>query len=97
MAKILGNDVASFQGDINYDIYKNNTNFVICKATEGVGFIDPKFKRNQSEARRVGLPLGFYHFARPDLGNSPEAEADFFLNIVGTPKEGEIFILYYEP
>lgn len=93
---ILGNDVASYQGDINYDVYKNNSNFIIPKATEGVGFTDPKFKRNQSEARRVGLLRGYYHFARPDLGNSPEAEADFFLAVVGALQEGENLYLDYE-
>lgn len=97
MAKIVGNDIASYQGDVNYDVYKNNTNFVIPKTTEGVGFTDPKFKRNQSEARRVGLLLGYYHFARPDIGNSPEAEADFFLSVIGQLREGEVLALDYEP
>lgn len=96
MANIVGNDISSHQGDINYDTYKNNTNFVICKATEGVGFVDPKFKRNQSEARRVGLPLGYYAFARPDLGNTPENEAQFFLTTLGEIKEGEVLVLDYE-
>lgn len=66
------------------------------KVTEGVGFTDPKFKRNQSEARRVELPLGYYHFARPDLNNTPEGEARFFLDTVGELKEGEIIALDYE-
>lgn len=92
----LGNDVASYQGDINYDVFKNNTQFVIAKATEGRGFTDPKFKRNQSEARRVGLLFGYYHFARPDLGNSPEAEAQYFLDVIGEIKEGELLALDYE-
>ena len=94
---IVGNDVASYQGDINYDVYKNNTNFVIMKSTEGNGFVDPKFKRNQSESRRVNLPLGYYHFARPDLGNTPEAEANFFLQTLGELKPGEVLCLDYEP
>jgi GH25 family lysozyme M1 (1,4-beta-N-acetylmuramidase) len=98
MAKIsLGNDISRWQGDVNYDVFKDNTNFVIIKATEGNGFTDPKFTRNQSEARRVGLPLGYYHFARPDLGNSPEVEADYFLKVVGIPVKGEVYVLDYEP
>ena len=93
---ILGNDVASYQGNINFDLYRNNANFIIPKATEGVGFIDPKFARNQSEARRVGILRGYYHFARPDLGNSPEAEADYFLSVLGQLQEGEVLCLDYE-
>lgn len=94
--RIVGNDIASFQGDINYDIYKNNTNFVIMKATEGVGFKDPKLTRNQSEARRLGIPLGYYHFAKPDLGNAPEKEAQWFLDQIGELREGEVLVLDYE-
>ena len=30
--------------------------------------------------KNAGKLLGVYHFARPDLGNSPEAEAEFFVN-----------------
>lgn len=97
MAKILGHDVAQYQGDINFDLYKNHTNFVIPKATEGVGYTDPKFKRNQNEARRVGIPLGYYHFARPDLNNTPEKEASWFLSVVGELREGEVLCLDYEP
>lgn len=93
---IVGQDVASYQGDVNFDVYKNNTNFLFIKASEGVGFTDPKFSRNQSEARRVGIPLGFYHFARPDLGNSPEAECDWFLKVCNGPHAGEVMALDYE-
>jgi GH25 family lysozyme M1 (1,4-beta-N-acetylmuramidase) len=97
MAKIVGNDVSRWQGTINWDIYKVNTNFCILKATEGTGFVDPEFVRNQSEGHRTGVPLGFYHFARPDLGNSPQAEVDFFLSKLGPLTEGEVLVLDYEP
>ncbi len=93
---IVGNDISKFQGDVDFNVYKNNTNFLIIKATEGNGYTDSKFARNQSECRRVGLPLGFYHFARPDLNNTPEAEADWFLKVVGDLKEGELLALDYE-
>lgn len=95
---ILGNDVSKWQGTINFDIYKNNTNFVLFKATEGYSYLDPQFKRNQSEARRVKLLCGYYHFARPDLaGNTPEKEAAWFLAQVGQLQEGEMLVLDYEP
>lgn len=96
MAITLGNDISRWQGDVNFDTFKNNTQFVIIKATEGNGFTDPKFKRNQTESRRVGLLLGYYHFARPDLGNTPEAEADYFLAIIGDLRENELLALDYE-
>lgn len=96
MTITLGNDISKYQGDINYDIFKNNTQFVLIKVTEGNGYTDPKFTRNQSEARRVGLLLGYYHFARPDLGNTPEAEANYFLSKIGDLKENEFLALDYE-
>lgn len=92
----LGNDISNWQGDPNYDVLKNNTQFLFVKATEGNGYTDPKFKRNQSEGRRVGLLMGYYHFARPDLGNSPEVEADWFLKTIGDLKDFELLALDYE-
>lgn len=93
----LGNDISRWQGDVNFDTLKNNCQFLIIKASEGVGFVDPKFSRNKSEARRVGLPLGYYHFAHPDLGNFPETEAEYFLKTIGELQLGELLVLDYEP
>ena len=94
---IVGNDISSYQGNIDYSVYSKNSNFIIIKVSEGNGYIDPKFIRNQTEARIAGLPLGYYHFARPDLGNTPEAEADFFLKTIGKLLDGEMLCLDYEP
>lgn len=94
---IVGNDIAVYQKDVDYSIYKNNTHFVIIKATEGNGFTDQKFSRNMIESRNNGIMCGFYHFARPDLGNIPEAEAGWFLKVVGPLREGEVLCLDYEP
>lgn len=94
---IVGNDISKWQGDIDFNVYKNNSNFLIIKVSDGNGYVDPKFTRNQSECRRVGLPLGYYHFARPDLGNSPEVEAEFFLKTIGELRENEFLCLDYEP
>lgn len=93
---LKGVDVSQWQGDINFDTLKDNVDFFICKVSEGVGFTDPKFARNQSECRRVGLPLGYYHFARPNLGNSAKSEADYFLKTIGELRDGEILFLDFE-
>lgn len=94
---IVGNDVSAIgQGQIDFDTYKNNSNFVLVKASEGSAFADPQLSRNQSEARRVGMALGYYHFARPSYGNSPQAEADKFLAVIGQLKDGEVLALDYE-
>jgi len=96
MARLSGNDISKWQGKPDYEVFKKNTHFVIAKASEGTGLKDPEFVRNQSEARRVGIPFGSYHFAKPSLGNSPEAEADWYLTAVGEIRKGELLALDYE-
>jgi GH25 family lysozyme M1 (1,4-beta-N-acetylmuramidase) len=94
----VGNDISGAQGQIDFGVYKNNTNFVIAKASEGVGFIDSWYGYNRSQSRTLGVPFGSYHFARPDLGNSAEAEAKYFCSLIdGDPiREGEILCLDFE-
>ncbi|MGH2611571.1 MAG: glycoside hydrolase family 25 protein [Rhabdochlamydiaceae bacterium] len=96
---IVGNDISGIgQGVIDWAIYKNNTNFVLIKASEGNGVIDNEFGNNRQQARDANLPRGFYHFARPDLNNSPQQEAEYFWNLIdGQPiQEGEVLALDYE-
>lgn len=56
-----------------------NADFIIFKATEGVGFTDPDCNASYAEAKNAGKLLGVYHFARPD-GNDPISEARWFYN-----------------
>jgi lysozyme len=56
--------------------------FVIMKATEGVGFKDKRMDAHASHAIFKNKLIGFYHFARPDTGNTAQAEADYFLSVV---------------
>lgn len=96
MARISGNDISKYQLTIDWNTYKNNSNFALIKATEGVGLTDPQFSRNQSEARRVGIPVGYYHFAHPELNADPTKEADDFLAQLGQLQDGEVLALDYE-
>jgi len=92
---LQGIDISAHQGEPDYDKLKDNTDFIIIKATEGVGFTDPQLARGREEARKAGIPLGYYHFARPDLDNTAEEEANFFLEIAD-PNSGEILFLDFE-
>ena len=70
--------------------------FIICKATEGCGYVDPTCDAKYQMNKAAGKLLGVYHYARPDLGNSAEAEAEFFVNnIKGYIKEA-ILVLDWE-
>lgn len=98
MQTIVGVDISNNNGQINWPVFKNNINFVIMKAGEGASYIDPWFAGYLQQARVLGLLRGIYHFARPDLGNTPEQEAAFFVNLVKGQglQEGESIYLDYE-
>lgn len=72
-----GIDVSSHQAKLDVSTYP--CDFVICKATEGTGYVNPFCDIHYQQAKSSGKLLGVYHYARPDTGNSPEAEADYFL------------------
>ncbi len=61
--------------------------FVIIKATEGVGYVDGFCDKHYQRAKAQGKLRGVYHFARPDLNKGTSgavAEAEFFVkNIKG--------------
>ncbi len=92
---IVGNDVSEFQGQIDWNVYKNNSNFIIIRATFGNGYFDKWFTHNRDEARRVGLPRGYYHYAYPQY-NTPEIEADWFCKALWDIQEEESLYLDYE-
>lgn len=71
-------DAASYQGNMP----QKNMDFdaLIVKATEGCSYINPYCDSEAQEALSLGKKLGVYHFARNTVGNSAEAEADFFIN-----------------
>ena len=52
--------------------------FCICKATEGIDFVDWCCDGFIQNCIANGIPFGFYHFAGND---DPETEATFFMNV----------------
>ena len=96
---IKGIDISNHQDRIDWSRVKaDGIGFAYIKATEGVGFVDPKLNAFASGAEEAGIPHGFYHFARPDthsgtstqtvIGDA-EAEADAFLS-VAFPTRGDL-------
>lgn len=61
--------------DIASVMSKNELQFAIVKATEGLGLVDSWCDRFVSELKRKNYLWGFYHFAR---NNDPIKEADYF-------------------
>jgi len=66
-------DVSRWQGDINFDVMRTKTEYIIFKASQG-NFADKKLSRNIAESKRVGLPYGLYHFYDDKFSPSVQAE-----------------------
>lgn len=79
---MYGIDVSSYQQDL--DVSTLNVDFVIFKATEGLGYVDSTFNKFSTDCEKSGKLFGFYHFARE---NDPKEEARFFYetckNLIG--------------
>jgi lysozyme len=86
----VGVDVSDYQGTIDWSkVAGAGYSFAFIKATEGEGWKgDAKarqqnFRTNMQGASSAGMLVGAYHFARPDLGNSAEDEARWFVDVAG--------------
>lgn len=77
---LYGLDVSKWQSVGTGDSAKD---FLIIKATEGTGYVDPNCDKHYQRAKGKGKLLGFYHFARPDLNigtDGAKREAQYFYN-----------------
>ena len=96
-----GFDNASYQGCYDARTAKaSGASFSITKITEGTGYVNPAADCQLAANRAAGLRLGAYAYARPDYGNSPETEADYFnaqANARGLVHAGVIPFLDWEP
>lgn len=70
---LWGIDVSSHQKGIAVDSLP--VDFVISKATEGTGYVNPDCDRVVQSCISNGIPFGYYHYARD---NGAHAEADYF-------------------
>lgn len=93
--KLKGIDISHHKDGIDLDSI--NTDFIIMKATEGVGYEDSKFKDFFSKTQSLGKHNGVYHVGRPDLGNTAKDEADYFLSIIADCVGKSMLILDLEP
>lgn len=83
--ELKGIDVSNYQGNISWRaIAENGTaKFVYIKATEGMTYQDPYFKKNWEGAAKQGIPAGAYHFFT--LTSTGQQQAENFISMV--PKQ----------
>ena len=82
---VEGVDLSRWQGSVDFTAVRSSgRQFVIAKATEGIGYLDPSYATYRAGATAAGLAFSAYHFARPDLnpGNA-QGEADWFVDTMG--------------
>ena len=84
-AVLEGVDVSRWQGTVDFGAVRNSgRRFVVAKATEGIGYLDPNYLSYKAGASGAGLRVSAYHFARPDLNpTNPQGEADWFVSSMG--------------
>lgn len=73
-----GIDISNYQGSAGFKIsnHLHQIDFCICKATQGVDFVDAYCDVFVQTLIAAGKPWGFYHFG--DARNDPIQEADYF-------------------
>lgn len=72
---LRGIDISNWQSGLSIDLIKDKIDFVICKATEGVSFVDNYCDKSISRCISLNIPRGFYHVMTSATG---PAQAEFF-------------------
>ncbi len=82
MANPIFADLSSNNSEFHVSTYAQAGHVIVAvKATEGVHYVNPDHRPWCLAAGGHRMHVIHYHFARPDLGDGPEAEARFFLEV----------------
>jgi len=77
---VWGIDVSHYQNDINWvELGQQKPNFMFIKASEGIANQDAKYLQNYSEAKKIGILVGSYHFF--SYKSSGKDQANNFLSV----------------
>ncbi len=89
-ARLLhGIDASHHQGAIDWPtVAGSGIAFAYLKATEGTGFVDPRFAEHRREALAAGVRVGGYHYFQ--LCTDGAAQARHFLDVLGEVTRREL-------
>lgn len=86
MPEFKGIDLSKHNGAVDWDKIKaDGVQFAIIRTGFGINHPsqkDPQFERNYAEAKRVGMPIGCYHYSYALSVEQAEMEADFVIEIL---------------
>jgi lysozyme len=86
---LTGIDISRYQQKIDWGaVTASGVQFCFIKATEGARDVDVAFERHWESASTAGLVRGAYHFFRPQIPVS--AQADLFVRTVGRLHPGDL-------
>lgn len=84
-----GIDISRYQQKIDWGaVTASGVQFCFIKATEGARDVDVAFQRHWDAAATAGLIRGAYHFFRPQIPVS--AQADLFTSTIGELQPGDL-------
>jgi len=87
--RVRGIDASHHQGPIDWPaVAGNGIAFAYLKATEGTGFVDPRFATHRREALDSGVRVGGYHYFQ--LCSPGAEQAAHFAEVLGEPGRGEL-------
>lgn len=77
-----GIDASHHQGPIDWaKVADHGISFAYLKATEGTGFVDPRFAGHRASATRHGIAVAGYHYFQ--LCSDGAAQAAHFIDVLG--------------
>lgn len=81
---VYGIDISKYQGKEIQTLTKkqDSISFIICKATEGITYTDPKFSYNWTKIKQKSFLRGAYHFYRSN--DNPIQQANNFLSAISS-------------
>jgi lysozyme len=78
---ILGIDVSHHQGDVDWhSVHRHGVEFVYLKATEGRGYVDPRYQSHREALAELPVRVGAYHYFHAD--HDPEKQAQNFIRVI---------------
>lgn len=81
---IHGLDVSAWQREVDWhQVSASGVEIAMLRASEGSSVVDARFEANWTGAKAAGLSVGFYHFLTAATVPEAEAQADFFLSVIG--------------